>query len=103
MSDYNFMKSGFGTPEDEDEHIYSSLQELLDLNEIPKKLECFDISHTFGEETVGPKPVEVDKLATKVFDNISKDFGMKFYPRVWIPLMMAFRFMPWEFFRRIKF
>ena len=58
---------------------------------------------TFGEETVGPKPVEVDKLATEVFDNISKDFGMKFYPRVWIPLMMAFRFMPWEFFRRIKF
>ena len=47
--------------------------------------------------------MEVDKLATEVFDNISKDFGMKFYPRVWIPLMMAFRFMPWEFFRRIKF
>ena len=58
---------------------------------------------TFGEQTVGPKPVEVDKLATEVFDNISKDFGMKFYPRVWIPLMMALRFMPWGFFRRIKF
>ena len=58
---------------------------------------------TFGEQTVGPRPVEVDKLATEVFDNISKDFGMKFYPRVWIPLMMAFRFMPWGFFRRIKF
>ena len=31
---------------------FQALQELLRLNEIPKKLECFDVSHTFGEETV---------------------------------------------------
>ena len=34
MSNYNFMKSGFGLPEDEDEHIYSSLQELLDYMQV---------------------------------------------------------------------
>lgn len=31
---------------------FQALQELLKLNEIPKKLECFDVSHTSGEETV---------------------------------------------------
>ena len=31
---------------------FQSLQDFLNLDEIPKKLECFDISHTFGEETV---------------------------------------------------
>ena len=58
---------------------------------------------TFGEKTIGPKPVEVEKLATEVFENISKDFGVKFYPKVWIPLMSIIRFMPWGFFKKIKF
>ena len=31
---------------------FQALQELLEMNEMPKKLECFDVSHTFGEETV---------------------------------------------------
>jgi excinuclease ABC subunit C len=31
---------------------FQSLQNLLGLSDIPKKLECFDVSHTFGEETV---------------------------------------------------
>ena len=31
---------------------FQSLQDLLGLSDIPKKLECFDVSHTFGEETV---------------------------------------------------
>ena len=58
---------------------------------------------TFGEQTIGPRPVEVEKFATEVFDNISKDFGIKFYPKVWMPLMTMVRFMPWRFFKRIKF
>ena len=31
---------------------FQALQDLLGLSDIPKKLECFDVSHTFGEETV---------------------------------------------------
>ena len=31
---------------------FHSLQDLLGLSDIPKKLECFDVSHTFGEKTV---------------------------------------------------
>ena len=31
---------------------FHSLQDLLGLSDIPKKLECFDVSHTFGEQTV---------------------------------------------------
>jgi len=31
---------------------FQSLQNLFELDEVPKKLECFDNSHTFGEQTV---------------------------------------------------
>ena len=31
---------------------FQALQNVFNLSEVPKKLECFDVSHTFGEETV---------------------------------------------------
>ena len=31
---------------------FHALQDLLNFDGVPKKLECFDVSHTFGEETV---------------------------------------------------
>ena len=31
---------------------FAALQEILGLDEVPQRLECFDISHTFGELTV---------------------------------------------------
>jgi len=31
---------------------YSALQDVMDLDDVPKRIECFDISHTFGELTV---------------------------------------------------
>ncbi len=31
---------------------FEALQEVLQLDELPRRLECFDISHTFGESTI---------------------------------------------------
>ena len=40
----------------DDEHSlklrYAALVEMLDLDEVPERMDCFDISHTFGEKTV---------------------------------------------------
>ena len=40
----------------DDEHSlklrYAALVEMLDLDEVPDRMDCFDISHTFGEKTV---------------------------------------------------
>lgn len=34
-------------------HRMDALRELLEMDEIPKRMECFDISHSHGEKTVG--------------------------------------------------
>lgn len=34
-------------------HRVDALRKLLDLDDIPKRMECFDISHSSGEKTVG--------------------------------------------------
>ena len=40
----------------DDEHSlklrYAALVDMLDLDEVPERMDCFDISHTFGEKTV---------------------------------------------------
>ena len=62
---------------------FQSLQNLFELDEIPKKLECFDISHTFGEQTVascvvfsvdGPQKKDYRKFNIKC-TNIGDDYA----------------------------
>ncbi len=62
---------------------FQALQELLGLSEIPKKLECFDVSHTSGEETVascvsfsieGPQKKDYRKFNIKTTD-IGDDYA----------------------------
>lgn len=62
-----------------------------------------DTNLTFGESTVGFKPINVNKLATKIFDNKFKDFGKKVYPSYWKPIMILLQALPWPLFKKIKF
>ncbi|HXT82758.1 MAG TPA: SDR family NAD(P)-dependent oxidoreductase [Verrucomicrobiae bacterium] len=62
-----------------------------------------DTNLTFGEKTIGFKPVNVNTLATKVYDNRFKDFGKKIYPIYWKPVEIILRFLPWPLFKKIKF
>src|SRR6185437_7860391 len=58
---------------------------------------------TFGEKTIGFKPVDVNTLATKIYDNRFQDFGKKIYPIYWKPIKILLQFLPWSLFKKIKF
>jgi len=58
---------------------------------------------TFGEKTIGFKPVDVNILATKIYDNRFQDFGKKIYPIYWKPIKILLQFLPWSLFKKIKF
>jgi len=45
--------------------LLTGLQQLFELPKIPKKVECFDVSHTFGDSTVVSCVVFDDKGASK--------------------------------------
>ena len=65
---------------------FQALQDVLQTNIVPKKLVCFDISHTFGEETVascvtfttdGPEKKEYRKFNIKSTDKGDDYAAMK--------------------------
>jgi len=62
-----------------------------------------DTNLTFGETTVGFKPVNVDNLATKIFNNRFDDFGKKTFPNYWKLVTFLLPLLPWSLFRKIKF
>ncbi len=62
-----------------------------------------DTNLTFAEPLIGFKPVNVNKLSTDVYKNISKDFGKKILPSYWMLIMILLKITPWVIFKKIKF
>lgn len=58
---------------------------------------------TFAEPIIGFKPVNVNKLSTYIYKNISKDFGKKIFPTYWKPIIIILKILPWVLFKKIKF
>ena len=61
-----------------------------------------DTNLSFGVDMVFFKPVGVEKLATKVFDNRFKDFGATVYPKYWKLIKIALPLVPWSVFKKFK-
>jgi short-subunit dehydrogenase len=62
-----------------------------------------DTNLTFAEPLIGFKPVNVNKLSTDVYENISKDFGKKILPSYWMLIMILLKITPWVIFKKFKF
>ena len=84
------------TPDDNwENHIYNFI--ILNENVKPPKDGIYNKTIVWNHRTDSIK--SFNNFQSVIWDlrKERQDF------RVWIPLMMALRFMPWGFFRRIKF
>ena len=62
-----------------------------------------DTNLTFGENTIGFKPVNVVNLANKIYENRLNDFGKKIFPGYWKFVAIFLPLLPWFIFKKTKF
>lgn len=43
------------------------------------------------------------KIAAKVYRDLEKDFGVRFFPGYWLVLSLIIKIFPWRLYRRLKF
>lgn len=61
-----------------------------------------DTNLAFGQSTLMPRAAP-ERLANTVYQKRFKDFGVAYYPRLWYPVCILLRALPWFMFRRLSF
>jgi short-subunit dehydrogenase len=61
-----------------------------------------DTNLAFNQRTLLPRAAP-ERLANAVYQRRLSDFGTTYYPRLWYPVCLLLRMLPWFLFRRMSF